>query len=180
MSAKIDHKFMISGHSCLPNDRDFGHVEHSRKKTQYIYVPEDWEQVVTQARQKNPFHVCRMKREDFVSLKPFKAVTVNRKKNTVGGKVEWLKMHWISVCKDKPHQFQYRYSNNLLECGKTVDLKRKTKGRSIDTGRIALPLLHNRPRAINTKKVSDILELLDFVPPVHRALYHQINRGTTV
>ena len=26
---KIDHKFMIFGHSYLPNDRDFGHVEQS-------------------------------------------------------------------------------------------------------------------------------------------------------
>ena len=115
---KIDHNFMISGHSFLPNDRDFGHVEQSRKKTQHIYVPKDWEQVVVQARQKNPFRVCRMNREDFFSLKPLKAAIVNRKKNTVGGKVEWLKMHWISVNKDKSLQFQYRYSNNPLECWK--------------------------------------------------------------
>lgn len=74
-------------------------------------------------------------------------------------------MHWIAVHKDKPLQFQYRYSNNSLECWKTVDLKRKTKGRPIDMSRIALPLLYNGPRAINTKKVSDLLELLDFVPP---------------
>ena len=59
---------MISGHSYLPNNQDFGHVEQSRKKTQYIYAPEDWEQVAVQARQNNPFRVSRMNREDFVSL----------------------------------------------------------------------------------------------------------------
>lgn len=175
---KIDHKFMISGHSFLPNDRDFGHVEQSRKKTQHIYVPQDWEQVVIQARQKNPFRVCRMKKEDFVSLKPLKAAIVNRKRNKVGRKVKWLKIHWISVSQDKPLQFQYRYSNNSLECWKTVDLKWKTKGRPVDMGRITLPLLYNRPRAINTKKVSDLLALLDFVPPVHHAFYRQLNQGT--
>ena len=139
------------------------YVEQSRKKTQHIYVPKDWEQVVVQARQKNPFQVCRMNREDFVSLKPLKAAIVNRKKNTVGGKVEWLKMHWISVNKDKPLQFQYRYSNNPLECWKTVNLKKRTKGRPVDMGRITLPLLYDRPRAINPNKVSDLLELLDFL-----------------
>ena len=107
---------MISGHSYLSNDRDFGRVEQSRKKMQHIYVPQDWEQVVTQARRKNPFHVCKMEREDFVSLKPLQAAIVNCKSNTIGGKVEWLKIHWISVRKDKPLQFQYRYSNNSLEC----------------------------------------------------------------
>lgn len=38
---EIDHKFMISGHSFLPNDRDFGQIEQSRKKIMQIYVPED-------------------------------------------------------------------------------------------------------------------------------------------
>ena len=175
----IDHKFMISGHSFLPNDRDFGHIEQSRKKTQHIFVPRDWEQVVLHARQKNPFHVYRMKREDFVSLKPLKDAVVNRKTNTRGGKVEWLKIHWISVTKDKPLQFQYRYSNNSLECWKTVDLKRKTKGRPVDMGRIELPLLYDRPRVINPKKVSDLLELLSFVPPIHHAFYRTLNRSTT-
>ena len=103
-----------------------------------IYVPKDWEQVVVQAQQKNPFRVCRINREDFVSLKPLKAA----QKNTVGGKVEWLKMHWISVNKDSPLQFQYRYSSNPLECWKTVNLKKRTKGRPIDMGRITLPLLY--------------------------------------
>ena len=28
----IDHKFMVSGHSYLPNDRDFGSIENARKK----------------------------------------------------------------------------------------------------------------------------------------------------
>ena len=29
-----------------------------------IYVPKDWEQVVVQGQQKNPFRVCRINRED--------------------------------------------------------------------------------------------------------------------
>lgn len=28
----IDHKFMVSGHSFLPNDRDFGIIENLQKK----------------------------------------------------------------------------------------------------------------------------------------------------
>ena len=122
------------------------------------------------------FKCAWMNREDFVSLKPLKAAIVNCKKNTVGGKVKWLKMHWISVNKDKPLQFQYKYSNNPLECWKTV---KKTKGRPVNMGRITLPLLYDRPRAINPNKVSDLLELLDFVPPIHHPFYRCINRGTT-
>ena len=114
---------MILGHSYLPNDTDFGQIEPS-SKTMQIYVPEDWENVVRQARCKNPFTVSRMEREDFVSLDPLKAAIVNRKVNTHYAKVEWLKIHWIAVSKEQPLQFCYRHSNNSLECWKTVDLKR--------------------------------------------------------
>ena len=80
-------------------------ISNCLKRRLSTSVPQDWEQVVLQARKKNPFHVYRMKKEDFVSLKPLKTAIVNRKINTVGGKVKWLKMHWISVSKDKPLQF---------------------------------------------------------------------------
>ena len=112
-----------------------------------------------------------------MSLKPLKAAIVNRKKNTVRGKVEWLKMHWISVSKDKPLQFRYKYSINTLECWKTVNLQRKTKGRPPDMGRIVLPHLYDGPRPIKKEKVSDLLELLDFIPPVYHGFYRQL-RGT--
>ena len=76
-------------HSYLPNDQDFDHIEISRK-TSHTYVPEDWEKVVKDARHENPFHVQKMKREDFVTLKPLKEAIVNRKVNTHSEKVEWL------------------------------------------------------------------------------------------
>ena len=170
----VDHKFMVSGHSYLPNDRDFGHVELARKKTTHIFIPEDWENLVKEARCKNAFHVKTMKREDFVSFKPLKKAVVNRKVNTQGAKVQWLKIQWISVSKDNPHQFQYRYSHNTLEAFKTVDLKRKTKGRPPDLGRVTLPPLYTASRPINKKKIDDLLELLQFVPPVHHPIYQSL------
>lgn len=38
----IEHKFMISGHSYLPNDRDFGSIEKANRRIQHIFVPDDW------------------------------------------------------------------------------------------------------------------------------------------
>ena len=38
----IDHKFMVSGHSYLPNDRDFGRIEKARRCTSAVYVPSEW------------------------------------------------------------------------------------------------------------------------------------------
>ena len=172
---RVDHKFMVSGHSYLVNDRDFGSIENARKRSEYVYVPADWERVVRQARQKNAFPVCRMERETFVSLQPLKDAIVNRKKNTEKGKVEWLKIRWINVDKDHPLQFRYRYTHNELEEWKVVDVKRVSKGRPPDVGKIKLPLLYATPRKIKKAKLKDLIELLVFIPPIFHDFYKQLN-----
>ena len=117
----VDHKFMLSGHSFLPNDRDFGAVEKASRMTQHIFVPEDWYMLVERARRKNPFIAVRMATPDFISLEAVKERIVNRKINTQKQKVNWLNIRWIQVRKEKPYQFFYRYSLNSL---KIVDVKK--------------------------------------------------------
>ena len=65
----VDLKFMFSGHSFLPNNRDFGAVEKASHRTQHIFVPENWCVLVERARQKNPFIAVRMATPDFISVK---------------------------------------------------------------------------------------------------------------
>lgn len=77
----IDHKFMVSGHSYLPNDRGFGNIETAKRRGRHIYVPEDWYTLVHEAHHQNAFSVKEMQPSDFVSLKDLAAV-VNRKTNT--------------------------------------------------------------------------------------------------
>ena len=38
----VDHKFLVSDHSFLPNDRDFGSIEMKMKKATYLYIPEHY------------------------------------------------------------------------------------------------------------------------------------------
>lgn len=80
------------------------------------------------------------------------------------------------MSKDKPLQFRYRYSHNTLEEWKVVDLKRKTKGRPPNMGRILPTELHSRLRPIKAAK-KDLMDLLEFVPPVHDAFYWDLLGG---
>ena len=50
----IDLKFMVSGHSFLPNDSEFGIIETSSKKHQNIWVPQDWFDIIKNAKRKEP------------------------------------------------------------------------------------------------------------------------------
>ena len=170
----VDHKFMISGHSYLPNDRDFGSIENANRRTQHVFVPEEWCTLVERARSKNPFQVVRMKQENFVSLKKIRAEIVYRKVNTKKEKVEWLNIRWIQLSKEKPYEIRYRYSHNALEAWKVLDVQRKRPGRPADPGRLPLEPLYTNPRAINTKKLQDLQQLLNFIPPVYHAFYNDL------
>ena len=103
----IDQKFMMVGHSYLPNDRDFGGIETAQRKQQNVFVPAEWQELVRTARSKNPFSVTEMMTADFVSLAELKHTIVNWKKNTDKDKVEWLRIRWIHVSQEKQLQLQY-------------------------------------------------------------------------
>ena len=84
----VDHKFMLSGHSYLPNDRDFGSIEKASRRTQHVFVPKDWCVLVERARHRNPFTVKQMETCDFLSIESVRSLIVHRKVNTQKQKVE--------------------------------------------------------------------------------------------
>lgn len=125
----IDHKFMVSGHSYLPNDRDFGSIETAKRRIQHVFVPADWESLIHNCRKKNAFTVRQMKREDFFAISE---LTKYGKMNKDKQKVNWLKYLWIRVEKSAPLAYKYRTSHNDLEQWKVVDLKPIRRGRPAD------------------------------------------------
>ena len=55
--AVVDNKFMLPGHSYLPNDQDFGAIKKVSRRMQHVFVPEDCCLLIKRARHKNPFVV---------------------------------------------------------------------------------------------------------------------------
>ncbi|XP_047347879.1 uncharacterized protein LOC124948386 isoform X2 [Vespa velutina] len=55
----IDQKFLVSGHSFLPNYRDFGLIEMKIKKSNYLYNPKYYYELIEKYR-RNTFSVKRM------------------------------------------------------------------------------------------------------------------------
>ena len=51
----IDHKFLLSGHSYLPNDADFGIIEMALRKKNILHTPHDYYDVMTQCRKHDKF-----------------------------------------------------------------------------------------------------------------------------
>lgn len=92
----IDIKYMIPGHSYLPNDADFGIIEKAIRKLQSIFTPDDWFDVIRKAKIKAPvFEVVPMQRCEFISTSTLEEVVDNRKTATDGTSVNWLQIRWL-------------------------------------------------------------------------------------
>lgn len=64
----IDHKLMVSGHSFLPIDAEYGLIEAASHKKQYIYIPEGWKETIMNTKRSCPkFDVIEVENSDIVS-----------------------------------------------------------------------------------------------------------------
>nr|CAI5865762.1 unnamed protein product [Callosobruchus analis] len=64
---QVDQKFLSTGHSFLPCDRDFAHVER-QKRISLVYEPLQWVDVIAKAKVKKPFKVVWMHQAFFKDL----------------------------------------------------------------------------------------------------------------
>lgn len=157
----IEQKYLIPGHSYNSCDLCFGVIEKKRKKSDDLIVPDDWVNLIKEAKTKAPpFHVTVMGENDFVSSAKLEQCIVNRKKDTDGEKINWLKIRTFAYRKDDPFHV-YVLSND----GKKRKINMKKKGFDADsliTCNVAT--LYPGGRAISTKKYNDLMQLLKYVP----------------
>nr|XP_022906720.1 uncharacterized protein LOC111418411 isoform X1 [Onthophagus taurus] len=167
---RIDHKFLISGHSYMECDQHFGIIEKSKKKNQYIFVPDDWFNVVAHASRK--FTVVRMAIESFMSVQPMK--------KSIKDSIRGLRnVQWFRLEKDKPDTLLYK--NNFEDMDFVeFDLRKQKKGRP--NAHYELSLLYPTPPLIKTAKYENLQQLLPFIPPIYHNFYttlkHQGNATT--
>ena len=70
----------------------------------------------------------------------------------------------IQLSKDEPYQIRYKYNHNSLEVWKVLDLKKFTRGHSLDLGRISLTPLYIGPRPLNSKNCTTLVTLCSLFP----------------
>ncbi|CAH1958505.1 unnamed protein product [Acanthoscelides obtectus] len=167
---EINHKFLVSGHSYLPCDQDFGLIEKQKKYFKDIYVPDSWETVVKAARKKVPFKVVQMTVTDFYSTVNLEKNITNRKISENKLKVEWMKIQWLLFKKSDPLKIYFKYSNQDFAPFDSVDVSKRNSSNSFKE----LNLLYPKGRKVDIKKKKDLLDLVCFIPPIHHEFYQNL------
>uniref|UniRef100_A0A1B0FA47 Uncharacterized protein n=1 Tax=Glossina morsitans morsitans TaxID=37546 RepID=A0A1B0FA47_GLOMM len=155
----IDHKFLLSEHSFLPNGSDSGVIEMALRKNNLIYVPQDYYETIKTCRKSNKFILTKMKREDFFSTKPLEEAIHKRLKNTSAQPVNWLRICWMRLAKSEPYKMFHKESMEVDADFKTLDLL-PCRGRSRNFNKIKLTPLYKNVRPKSTPKYKVMMELL--------------------
>nr|CAH7748465.1 unnamed protein product [Callosobruchus chinensis] len=99
--AIIDHKFLLPGHTRMEADTDHSLIERKKKKCNLkLEHPHDWAQLIRLVGKKKPFVVHEMEHPEFFNFAGFYSKSlVNRKQNTIGGKLNWREVRWLRYIK---------------------------------------------------------------------------------
>ncbi|KYQ50443.1 hypothetical protein ALC60_10456, partial [Trachymyrmex zeteki] len=169
----IDHKFLVLGHSFLPNDRDFGVVEMSLKKNNLLFVPQDYYNVIKKCRKGNNFILNEMKQEDFISTRFLEDAVFKRVKNSNGETINWLKICWMRFLRNEPYKIFYKISMDENAEFKILDLLPR-RGRPRKFENIVLIPLYKNIRQISTAKYKDMMDLLRYILPEHHDFFKSL------
>lgn len=142
-----------------------------RTKTENIYVPEHWVNVIKQSKKNDPkFIVVEMTKEDFFSSKPLEEMITNRKKSTNGEKINWLNVQKIIYEKYSP--FMLDFVNYGADDAVTISLQKK--GTTQQFTQIELPHLYTEARQIGYPKFKDLQKLLQYIPDKYHEFYQSL------
>lgn len=144
---RIDHFYLVRGHSNLPNDRDFALIE-TRKKGELPQVPKDYVKIIEDSRTVQPFKVVEVEGQ---KIKDFKVVGDKSMKQNLtsndGEKVLIRSFMWFSygaseemdpvsgaeVLVEHENEIWCRYTHNNIESWKKVKLfKRGVKPEKLE------------------------------------------------
>ncbi|KAL4090146.1 hypothetical protein QTP88_025045 [Uroleucon formosanum] len=162
----IDLKFLVSGHSYMPCDRDFGIIE-KRKKVCSTMVPEEVASMVRDAKHFQPFNVVMMTSDDFYDF----AKEADTFLNTAPIKISNLS--WIRISRDDFPMIKTRQTFNTLEPWKSHNIfKKRHSFKSVE--RIQALSASKKETAISEPKKKDLLAMLDFLDEKYHAFYRDV------
>lgn len=171
---RIDHYFLIRGHTFLPNDRDFSCIE-LRKKVDRALIPKDWVNIIKDSRLVQPFEVVEIKQEDIFDHKTLAEEKFKKSfTDSFGQKLKFREVMWFSygeseiynetftelVTEEHPKEVWCRYTHNSMEPWKRVNAYKRQSGNN-NTNSNQLKRKYRSPIKLNAAKKKDLVSLCE-------------------
>ena len=155
------HSFMESGHFYLPNDTDFGRIERSKKRAEYIFTASKWESLITKCN----FAVTNMQGK-FLEFSDLQKNLTFRKCNENSEKFLISKVKWMKVTKENPEVLEYKISNDPNLSSMKINFAKRGAPPVADF--VPVKLYENSVK-LSLEKYNDIISLLPYVPSIYHS-----------
>ncbi|KAK9730799.1 Transposase IS4 [Popillia japonica] len=164
----IHQYFPIRGHSFLPCDRDFGSVKRLVQRSDRIYLPEEYQQLILDARKTNPFAITPINFRDIIEFKSWWPHFYKKTSKNIDPR-----------CKDTFAVSQYRQLTYSSDGGLAASTFKLVKPNV--TPKIPETSAYREPVPINAKKMTDIKNVLKYIPSGEtlKFYYHIVSWKTT-
>ena len=162
-----EHTYLESGHSYLPNDKDFSVIEKSiKQKKCSVYDKAGWFQIVESSKLKQPFKTIDMANRFIQFDHLTKLRTYNSSKTS-----DYVNFSFLNV-----KVFRITKNSNILEY--------KTQHKSDQWFKFNYPLLKTdypeiekcdyENLTISKETFTDLISLLQYIPPAHQQFYKNL------
>lgn len=169
---KIDHCYFEPGHSMMECDSVHAHIERCSKNIN-IFDPVGWYTVVRMSSKQSKYTVVEMGREDIFSFKAVSSTLIkNRKVDTEGNNVNWLKISWQQYRKTDTNNIFFKYDKDLEEFKAVQIIRRQSRKNELPK----LTQCFTEPKSIKIEKYSDMLDLCNkgIIPSHYHDFYKSL------
>lgn len=150
----VEQKFLISGHSYLPCDRDFALIEKRKKVTKSL-VPDDLCKMIREARHDNKFNVVSMEPLNFFDIQTACDALINTSKLNI------KKASWIKIDSSNPAVVQIKESFNEMEPWKCISVLKK--GKTLEDIKKTELRVRSHLNSISAEKKENLRSMIPFL-----------------
>ena len=171
---RIEHRFLVPGHSYLPCDRHFGNIESRLRREATISGKPHYIRVVANAIQ-GGFEVVDMQQKDFLNFDVLQQHVTKRTSKTTTLQKARVIVYDASHKEGYTLKVSYDMEDEAdqhpvkLQKGRAAAYNRKI----FNLSEVAVPRRYNHPLPLTAEKLEDIKDLVKYVAPLEEQQYLQ-------
>lgn len=167
--SEVHQKFLSSGHSFLPCDRDFALIE-KQKRLSKVSVPSQWKYVIGNSFQNRKFYIVEMEQNDFKNFEIIESALI---KNIQDFKI--TQYMWIKMTKDDPLGVSVRKSHKImLPFEMHYIMNRTVVAKNLRIHPRDLPQLYSDIIPLKKEKKKDLMNMIKYLEKHYQKFYLEL------
>lgn len=168
---RVEHYFLVPGHSYLPCDRHFGNIEKKLRREAMVCTKHDYIDLIERAVQ-GGFAVINMTQMDFLNFDILQTYITKRTSKTTSMKGARVIVYDVAFMEGYAIKTSYDMADTTDQHQvRLMKGKVKFSRKVFDLYTVPLPLRYASPIPLSTEKLNDLKDLIRYIAPLESVQY---------